>query len=174
MSNICFHDPEQFPWTKILKDAYPDIKREWERWPRWLRSPRTKYHLGRKLEVNDSKWDLIPLMHRSRPRAIMRWFFPKTMQLINQLPIFENLAFSVFYPGTETIKHTGWSDTIVRVHLAIDTNEHCTLHCMDQSVTLKNGEVLVFEDGKEHWAYNHGSQERTVLLFDVLKTDIGI
>ena len=173
-TNISFHDPDQFEWVNLLRNAYPDIKREWERWPRWLRAARSRFHHGNKLEYNDSKWDVVPLMNRNKPLFIMRWFFPKTMQLIDQIPVFENLSFSVFYPGAETIKHTGWTEAIVRVHLAIDTHEDCTLHCVDQSVTLKNGEVLVFEDGKEHWAYNHSNKERTVLLFDVLKKDIGI
>lgn len=171
---IKFHDPEQFAWVQTLRAAYPDVKREWERWPNWLRAPYTLLRNKYKLEAGAGKWDVVPLMNKSTPVWFMRFFFPKTYKLITDIPIFENLSFSVFYPGAETTKHRGWTDKIVRVHLAIDTHPNCTLHCVDESRTLKNGEVLVFEDGLEHWAYNHSDQERTVLLFDVLKESIGI
>lgn len=169
-----FHDITKFEWVKILEEAYPDIKKEWGRWPKWLQAPRTMFHYGRKLEANKEKWHVVPLMKRTKPLWFMRIFFPKTYALIKQIPVFENLSFSVFYPGTETVKHNGWSRDIVRVHLGIDMNNQSALHCENESVSLKNGEVLIFEDGEEHWAYNHGNRERTVLLFDVLKKDINL
>lgn len=169
-----FHNPADFAWVQILKDAYPDVKREWERWPKWLRAPRTMFHYGRKLEANEAKWHVVPFMNRTKPFWFMRLFFPKTYALIKKLPVFENLSFSIFYPGAETVKHQGWSKDIVRVHLGIDMNEQSALWCGDESISLKNGEVLIFEDGEEHYAYNHGKYERTILLFDVLKKDIGL
>lgn len=168
---IKFHNPDQFAWVQTLKDYYPDVKREWERWPKWLSAPYGSFRKGKQLET-EGKWYVVPLMNKDKPIWFMRWFFPKTTELIKAIPVFENMCFSVFYPGAETVKHTGWTDSIVRVHLAIDTHENCTLHCVDESVTLKNGEVLVFEDGLEHWAYNHSNKIRTVLLFDVLKESI--
>jgi beta-hydroxylase len=169
-----FHNPDNYPWVQILKDSYPDIKREFQRWPKWLRAPRTMFHYGRKLEANSAKWHVIPLMGRNKPIWFMRLFFPKTYALIKKIPVGENLSFSIFYPGAETVKHKGWSKDIVRVHLGIDMNPDSALHCGDEFVSLQNGEVLIFEDGEEHWAYNRGKYERTILLFDVWKKDIGL
>ena len=169
-----FHNPADFDWVQILKDSYPAIKKEWNRFPKFFRTPRKYYHHGKTLEKDNSKWEVVVLMIGDKPRWVMRLFFPVTYSLIQKLPIFENLAFSIFYPGSETVKHTGWSDKIVRVHLGIDMNDKAGLNCSGEEKKLKNGEVLIFEDCQEHFAYNHGDKERTVLVFDVLKSDIGI
>lgn len=172
--NTSFYDPAQFAWTNILKSHYPEIKQEWESSPVHLRLARAEYHYGKTLEKNNSKWDLLMLMNRDKVQEHLRVFFPVTMSLIDKLPIFENLSFSVFYPRSETIPHKGWSTKILRVHLAIDTNSDAALCCGDRCVSLKNGEILIFEDGKEHYAYNRSHKERTVLLFDVLKSDLDL
>lgn len=169
-----FYNPDDFEWVQILKDSYPAIKKEWNRFPKFFRRPRTDYFNGNILEKDNSKWDLVTLMIKDKPRWFMRLFFPATYSLIKKLPIFENLGFSIFYPGSETVKHTGWSNKIVRVHLAIDVNDQAGLNCAGEERKLKNGEVLIFQDYHEHFAYNHGNKERTVLIFDVLKSDVGI
>ena len=172
--NTFFYNPEQFVWTGVLKSHYQEIKQEWENSPLHLRRTRSSYHKGLTLEKNNSKWDLLMLMDRDKIQEDKLDFFPVTMSLINKLPIYENLSFSIFYPGAETIPHRGWSSKIVRVHLAIDTNPDAALCCGDQCVSLKNGEILIFEDSEEHYAYNHYHKERTILLFDVLKTDLDL
>lgn len=155
-----------------MQSHYLAIKEEWNLSPKHLRRPQNDIHRGKQLEKADSKWDLVLLMDRDKIVIDMQSFFPITMSLISKLPIYENLAFSVFYSGTETIPHKGWSTDIVRVHLAIDTNSSAALYCGGQSVSLKNGEILIFEDGEEHYAYNRSERERTVLMFDVLKKNL--
>lgn len=167
-----FYQPNQFGWTKILQSHYLAIKQEWHLSPKHIRRPQKEIHRGKTIEKADSKWDLVLLMDRDKVVADKRSLFPITMSLISQLPIYENLAFSVFYPGTETVPHKGWSKDIVRVHLAIETNSGAALCCGGQSVSLKNGEILIFEDGEEHYAYNRSDQERTILMFDVLKKNL--
>jgi beta-hydroxylase len=167
-----FYDPLQFEWTKILEKEYPTIKKEWARWPKFLRTPISHRQQSKLKEIKS--WDLVSLMYREKPVWYLKYFFPSTYSLINKLPIFENLGFSTIYPGGKITKHCGWTDKIVRVHLAIDTNTNSALHCGNDSRSLKNGEILIFEDGHDHWAYNYGDRERTVLLFDVLKEDINL
>jgi aspartyl/asparaginyl beta-hydroxylase (cupin superfamily) len=169
-----FYDPAQFEWSQKVIERYADIQREWDRCPQFLRRPRNKLYVGHPLEGNENKWSLVPLMIKGRRHIFNSWLFPKTWELTKILPIKDNITFSIFYPGLETVKHRGWSKDIVRCQLAIDTNDQSSLHCGTDSRSLKNGEMLIFEDGEEHWAYNHGDQERTVLIFDLFKQDIGL
>ena len=167
-----FHDPTQFSWVQTLYDLYPQIKSEWNNCPTSLRKPMTFYKHGLNIEETQDKWYLVPLMIRDQLCTEILNFFPATMSLVDKLPVHENLSFSVFYPGAKTTKHKGWSTDIVRVHLAVDTDGRSGLHCGDQCVYLKNGEVLIFEDGEEHYAFNDSDRERVVLIFDVLKTKL--
>lgn len=169
-----FYDPNQFAFTKILKSQYANIKQEWQQAPLSVRQPRGTWHQGPKLEKGNGKWDVVLLMDRDQPISKMRDYFPVTMDLIDQIDIFENLAFSIFDAKTETIPHRGWSAEICRVHLAIDTNDQSALVCGDEKVVLRNSEVLVFDDYQEHYAYNHADTARTILLFDILKKKHGI
>ena len=172
MSVQYFYDPGLFEWTKTLRSYYNQIRHEWEKCPGYLKKPRCYLQKGPTLEVNNSKWDLIVLMDRDKPNWELQSFFPITMSLLDQINIYENLAFSIFYPGTEIKPHKGHSKDILRVHLAIDTNDQAALVCGNQSRSLKNGEVLIFEDGEEHFAYNRSNRIRTILMFDVLKTSV--
>jgi aspartyl/asparaginyl beta-hydroxylase (cupin superfamily) len=169
-----FYDPADFDWAQEVIKRYPDIRREWDRYPQFLRRPRYKLYLGRPLELNKNEWDMVGLMVKGRRSFINSLVCPKTWELTKILPIKDNLGFSVFYPGMETVKHNGWSKDIVRCQLGIDMNEQSSLHCGTDSRSLRNGEMMIFEDSEEHWAYNHGNRERTVLIFDLLKRDIGL
>lgn len=170
---IYFYNPAQFMWVQTLKDLYPEIKKEWSRSPLSIRKPRTNYQES-SLELKDSSWDIVPLLLRNQVQTEESKLFPLTSSLVNQVPVFENLLFSIFYPGTETVPHCGRSKDIVRVHLAIKTNDKAAVCCGGQCVSLNDGEVLIFEDGEEHYAFNKGNEERIVLIFDVLKTQIGV
>ena len=167
-----FYDPELFEWTKTVRAHYDQIRHEWENCPVHLRKPRRSLQKGPILEEKNSRWDLVTLMHRDKPQWELQSFFPITMSLIDTVNIYENLSFSIFYPGTETKPHRGWSKDIHRVHLAIDTTDHAALVCGGQTKILKNGEMLIFDDGEEHFAYNRSNHIRTILIFDVLKTSV--
>jgi hypothetical protein len=70
------------------------------------------------------------------------------------------------FPGTE--------DKIGILTFSLVSKLSVYLDELKEEKKLKNGEVLIFEDCQEHFAYNHGDKERTVLVFDILKSDIGI
>ena len=164
-----FHNPDQFEFTEMLKLSYVNIKQEWSQAPRHIRRTQSTLEAPQ-IENIPSKWDVVFVIDRGRPVESMRRYFPVTMNLINTVKISQNLLFSVFYPGLELIPHLGFQD-ICRVHLGIDMNDQSALICGGEKRTLENGEVLVFEDGQEHYAYNKGSTERTILCFDILKAD---
>jgi beta-hydroxylase len=164
-NTVYFYDTDKFAWSKIIVQAYPDIKKEWDRFPRFLRLRCSTGHHG--------QWDTVPLVQKSK-KNWRRFFFPKTYALLKKAPISDNLGFSIFYPGCETIKHTGWSKDYVRGQMGIDGNSQSALHCGNESKNLKNGEILMFEDSEEHFAYNRGATERIVLIFDMHKKDIGL
>jgi aspartyl/asparaginyl beta-hydroxylase (cupin superfamily) len=177
-----FYDVEKFAFTDILIEAYPKIKHEWDRTPKWLKRLMSKkanrYTTDGKenttLRATQGNWSVLPIMTRHKTSWWVKYIFPTTYSLIDHINIFENLLFSVFAPNTEITEHVGWTDKIARVHLAIHTNEDASLEVLDEKTTLKDGEVLCFNDGVLHHAYNRSNKERVVLLFDYRIEQLGI
>jgi hypothetical protein len=173
------YDPAQYYITDMLLQAYPKIRKEYQRW-HWL-FKKFRYSETKKLRgesgtasqlENHGAWELLPIMVKNQGLWKTKLFFPTTYALIDQVPVYDNMAFSIYHPGTEIDVHRGWSDNHIRFQLGIDCNDNSCLVVNDIHIPQRNGEVIVFNDYQLHWGYNRGDTTRVVLLFDVLKEDL--
>lgn len=69
-------------------------------------------------------------------------------------------------PGTQIKPHQGWVTTVYRAHLGLVVPEDCALRVGDETRQWREGKTLVFDDTVTHKAWNYGSSDRVVLLFD--------
>ena len=166
------YNHDNYHITDILKDAYPAIKREYMLWNKFCNKPEYRGTASGPGQVLSGTWNTLNVVSRNKISVWRQWFFPNTCKLIKQIPVYENMRFSILGPGTELVAHTGWGDHFALAHLGIDCNEDSCLVVGDQEVREKNGEVIIFDDHCPHWAYNRGNAERIVLIFDILKTDL--
>jgi aspartyl/asparaginyl beta-hydroxylase (cupin superfamily) len=174
------YNPNDFTITDLLKQSFSDIRKEYFRW-QWLykkfrykdsaRLRGLKRDATTELE-NTGSWELLPLMARNKPRRHTQLFFPTAYSLIQRIPVFDAMAFSIYEPGTEIAEHRGWSDNHIRFQLGIDCNDESYLVVNGVPIQQQTGEVIVFNDYQLHWGYNRGTSRRVVLLFDVLKEDL--
>lgn len=170
---IHYYDPKDFYVTDQLISSYPKIRKEYMRWHKFTKRVRYKNWLWENIDLEKQGcWEIIPLMRHHEPIRHLRFFFPTTFDLIYRLPIYENLMFSIFSPGTEVHPHIGWSSHFVRIHLGIDCNDECELVLEQQTLKEENGKVIMFDDFQRHYAYNRGTTSRVVLIFDMLISDL--
>jgi aspartyl/asparaginyl beta-hydroxylase (cupin superfamily) len=165
------YNPKDYYLTDYLEALYPKIRREYMTWNRFCKKIRYRSFHAIDLEKTGS-WSGLQLMQRFESIWHRKWLFPTTFDLIYRLPVCENLSFSIFKPGTEIIPHQGWSNHFVRFHLGIDCNDQSCLVLENQTLPEQNGKVIMFDDSQTHYAYNHGTTDRVVLLFDMLKSDV--
>jgi aspartyl/asparaginyl beta-hydroxylase (cupin superfamily) len=78
------------------------------------------------------------------------------------------VALSRLAPGTHVTPHCGPSNAILRVHLGLKVPDGTSLRVGDELTTWTEGKCLVFDDGFEHEVWHRGSQDRIVLILDVL------
>ncbi len=91
-------------------------------------------------------------------------------------PVIPNRApialFSRLMPGTHIQPHHGLLNTRLICHLPLIVPDGCGLRVGAETRSWREGELLIFDDSFEHEAWNRGSSDRTVLLFEIWRPDI--
>ncbi len=82
--------------------------------------------------------------------------------------------FSRLAPGTHIQPHHGMLNTRLICHLPLIVPDGCALRVGAETRPWVEGELLIFDDSFEHEAWNRGSSDRTVLLFEIWRPDIDI
>ncbi|QCB55045.1 aspartyl/asparaginyl beta-hydroxylase domain-containing protein [Sphingopyxis sp. PAMC25046] len=81
--------------------------------------------------------------------------------------------FSRLTPGTHIQPHHGMLNTRLICHLPLIVPDGCGLRVGAETRSWREGELLIFDDSFEHEAWNRGTSDRTVLLFEIWRPDIG-
>lgn len=82
--------------------------------------------------------------------------------------------FSRLTPGTHIAPHHGMLNTRLICHLPLIVPEGCALRVGAETRQWREGELMIFDDSFEHEAWNRGSSDRTVMLFEIWRPDIDV
>ena len=131
------------------------------------------WHVSQRTELSGSRWDK-PI--RKWPEQADERYYRKILpdvpdymrEVMAMLPNAHRSRFSSLAPGAEVKPHIDY-DTLygIRVHIAIDTNEHCYNGGYDQSGAdirhhiPADGSVWLVNPGVKHYAVNGGDTART-------------
>lgn len=80
--------------------------------------------------------------------------------------------FSRLTPGTHIQPHHGLLNTRLICHLPLIVPEGCAMRVGAETRAWREGELTIFDDSFEHEAWNRGTRDRTVLLFEIWRPDI--
>lgn len=80
--------------------------------------------------------------------------------------------FSRLKPGAHIQAHHGMLNTRLICHLPLIVPEGCGLRVGAETRAWREGELVIFDDSFEHEAWNRGTSDRTVLLFEIWRPDI--
>jgi len=166
-------DRRHFAWLAPLEEAAPAIRRELD-----------------DLLVHR---DLLPALHEISPDQCSitsddRWkaFFlygfgkrslpncarcPITAAALSRIPGITTAFFSILAPGKHVPRHRGVYKGLVRAHLGLKVPEpdRCRMEIGGETIRWREGEAVVFDDTHEHEVWHEGTEERAVLLIDVLR-----
>ena len=133
-----------------------------------------------------TNWTVIPFLHTFPATDPSRatWVesctraFPLTAELLHTVPRITTALYSRLGPSTKLTPHTGWEDLanyVLRVHIPIDVpppeSGLCGLSCAGEVRHHRSGEIMVFDDSKSHFAFNHSPVSRVVLIIDILRPE---
>jgi hypothetical protein len=172
---------ETYPFLSPLVAAVPAILKELTAATRWFDWPETNLYSP----DEGMSWRVYPFLHTfpATSPASSVWIeesvkaCPTTAKLLQSLPHIRTALFSRMGPGTVLSTHTGWADLsnhVLRCHLALHVPDEEMQPCgliVDGEVRYhRAGEVIIFDDSKEHSAFNHhDSKWRYVLIFDLMR-----
>jgi aspartyl/asparaginyl beta-hydroxylase (cupin superfamily) len=80
--------------------------------------------------------------------------------------------FSLLRPGARIAAHTGMFNTRLVCHLPLIVPPGCAFRVGNEVRQWEEGKILIFDDTIEHEAWNEGSQDRVVLIFDIWRPEL--
>ena len=116
------------------------------------------------------EWDMFPFLFFDDIDEDRCKLCPKTWKLLKDLPGLKNAGFSILRRQSDIPPHTGFTNKVLRFHLGLLTPSNCLLVVDNEPRRWTAGKFLIFDDTKEHYAYNHNvTEDRVLLLLDFEK-----
>lgn len=155
-----FVDQQLFPFLADLRARWEAIREE------CLSLPRETYQPWVQREMYGEGWSVYGLIAFGRRIEEALAACPETASALSLVPHLTTAGFSRMAPGTHIKPHQGWVTTVYRAHLGLVVPEGCALRVGAETRPWREGQTVVFDDTTIHEAWNHGSSDRVVLLFD--------
>jgi aspartyl/asparaginyl beta-hydroxylase (cupin superfamily) len=181
-----FYERSEFEWAPRLEAAVPEIRREILA---YLESgkdgfspyivddpsrPRRDVH-----GLNDNPaWSTLYLTDRGAFLPAMEKVFPRTVAAMKALDLpyistrAPSVLFSLLQPGARIPAHHGMLNARLVCHLPLIVPPGCGFRVGDETRKWREGELLVFDDSVEHEAWNEGTNDRIIVIFDIWRPEL--
>ena len=80
--------------------------------------------------------------------------------------------FSLLRPGARITPHTGVHNARLICHLPLIVPPGCGFRVGNEIREWEEGKLIIFDDTIEHEAWNEGTADRVVLIFDVWRPEL--
>lgn len=172
-------DGKDLPWAQVIEDAFEDILGEVQAALSLDdASPYIAEHMAEAAHwrslAGNKDWSAIHLYNGGVPNGRILEKFPKTMAVLEQLPLCRTggrpveVFFSLLQPGMHIVPHHGTSNARLTVHLPIIVPKggNCLLRAGTETRVMEAGKVFAFDDTFEHEAWNKSDSLRVNLIFE--------
>jgi beta-hydroxylase len=159
-----FYDTSAFPFVQELERNWHAIRAELDR----LEPAAFRQWPERELYQDDA-WKVFGLRLLGKDVGRNATRFPRTAEILRQVPGLMTAGFSALEPGGHILPHVGYTPKVLRCHLGLVVPKDCTLRVGSETRAWQEGRCLIFDDTLEHEAWNRGSSTRIVLLLDFRK-----
>lgn len=165
-----WHDPADHPWVKVLEEAFPAIKAEFQ-----------KEHAGLGTHPESGElalagsWRTYYFYNLGQQNDDHLAACPETARALAEIPGIDSAGmcyFSVMAPGTRVKPHCGFANIRIRCHLGLVVPDDCWMRVGAESRTWTEGRCMVFDDSFEHEVANGDKGPRAVLLLDTWHPDL--
>jgi beta-hydroxylase len=160
-----FPDPDEFVFVPALEGHFEEILLELHALgrERFVDAPDALSLPGG--DYDERGWKYFTLFGSDAHCAENRRACPRTARACMLVPGLVNAGFSLFLPGTRLAAHRGELAGTLRCHLPlIVPRGDVGIRSGDETRRWERGRALLFDDSREHTAWNLGEGERVVLL----------
>lgn len=181
-----YFESSEFPWASAFEAATAAIRDEilaemdtgGGRFSPYMVSnpdrPRSSYH-GL---IDNPEWSTLELWEKGEAVAGVTERFPATMAAVGatDLPRITvrapNILFSKLAAGARIPPHHGMINTRLVCHLPLIVPPGCGFRVGGETRQWEEGKLLIFDDSIEHEAWNEGSSDRIILIFDAWRPEL--
>ena len=117
-------------------------------------------------DIYTGAWSVFPFYRFGEKVESTCGACPRTTALIEAIPGMVTAGFSRLKPATHIQPHSGYTDQVLRFHLGLTGGADCGLRVGQETRGWHPGSAFVFDDTREHEAWNRGTEDRVVLLLD--------
>ena len=182
----CYYERSDLPWAAEVEAAAPAIRQELLDYlsagedgfsPYFVNDPSRPRRDFHGLLDNPS-WSTLYIWERAGPVLRLTERFPRTMQALEQLDLARitqrapSILFSRLAAGARIPPHHGVMNARLICHLPLIVPAGCGFRVGGETREWREGELLVFDDTIEHEAWNNGTSDRIILIFDVWRPEI--
>lgn len=166
-----FEDPSHFAWSKEFSLSSDAIKKELEE---YLHKHKLASYFNTHMVASQGTWKTIALKTWSVELFKNQKEFPLTTSLLKKYPEILSCSFNLLEPNGKILPHCGDTNAIYRCHMGLEIPAglpDCGFKVKGEPRSWEYGKWLVFIDAYEHEAWNNTSNERYILLLDVLREE---
>jgi len=119
----------------------------------------------------ETKWKVFALNLMGDNVEIAERICPEICKMLKNVPNVFQALFSVLEPGRSIPAHKGPYKGYLRYHLGVKIPKKSPpkIRIDDTHYTWKEGESVLFDDSFDHEVINHATEERVVLIVDILR-----
>lgn len=162
-----WYERNEFGWTAQIERASAEIKTEFKA----LLDAKVRfspYEDPYTKELGWSGWETLSLYRNGIPNAETQARCPATASALERTPhALREGMFAVLRPQSHITPHTGGVNLLLTCHLALAVPPGCAIRVGDETREWEVGKCLIFDDSFMHEAWNHGTETRAVLLWDI-------
>lgn len=159
-----FQTLELYPELKEVKNSFKEIKEE-------AFSLKTKMFPLNDYRVSTNVWNIFPLLPEKEDRGLFSdevWkknqlLAPKTSKILSSIASVEAYMFSSLEPKGHIGLHKHENPFVTAALCLQDGGDSCII-VNGIKAPFRTGEVLIFDYTQDHEVFNHGIQDRIVLL----------
>jgi aspartate beta-hydroxylase len=128
--------------------------------------------------LDNPAWSTLYIWEKGGPVAGLTERFPRTMETLERLDLprigkrAPSILFSRLAGGARIPAHHGVMNARLICHLPLIVPPRCGFRVGGETREWHEGKLLVFDDTIEHEAWNNGTEDRTILIFDVWRLEI--
>jgi hypothetical protein len=180
-----YYERSELPWAGEIEAAAPAMIEELRAYlsagadgfsPYMVNDPsrpRSEFH-GL---VDNPEWSTLHIWEKGGPTSVADWF-RRTLAAVEKLDLpritvrAPSILFSRLSAGARIPPHHGVMNARLICHLPLIVPAGCGFRVGGQMREWREGELLVFDDTVEHEAWNSGTSDRIILIFDVWRPEI--
>ena len=184
LAQRAFFERSEFEWAATVEAATDEIRDELRAvltdrsvFTPYIQSepnaPRPDHDL-----LDDTSWGAFHIFQHGQPHPVNAARCPRTVAALGAAPMprigtrSPMALFSRLTPGTHIAPHHGAFNTRLICHLPLIVPPGCGIRVGAETRGWREGELLIFDDSIEHEAWNRGTDERVVLIFEIWRPDI--